>query len=366
MEKEPSPVYYSDYLKIDTLLSCQQPKSAEYGKPAHDETLFIIIHQVYELWFKLILHELDSLVDMFRKDYVDERSIGEAVSKLQRIIQIQKILIEQIHVLETMTPLDFLEFRNFLNPASGFQSVQFRLIENKLGLRRKDRILLSQKEYTKHLTQEDRDIVEPSEKEESLFSLVEKWLERTPFLDLPEFSFWQSYQVAVNTMLDSDRRNLQNNYMMSEEEKEKKFTELEKTRDSFAAIFDEEEHNSLIAKGHRRLSYEATHAALFINLYRDEPILHLPFRFLTLLVNVDELMTSWRSRHAQMARRMIGGKIGTGGSSGYKYLKAVADNHKTFSDLSNLVTFLIPRSKLLELPPKIKKKLGFYHTSQND
>ena len=113
--------------------------SKEYGKPAHDEMLFIIIHQIYELWFKQILFELDSVLEIFSKEDIQESRIGTAVSRLDRVIEIQKILIDQIHVLETMTPMDFLDFRDFLIPASGFQSVQFRLIENKLGLNKEDR-----------------------------------------------------------------------------------------------------------------------------------------------------------------------------------------------------------------------------------
>src|SRR5437868_12229 len=120
------PVYYSEYLKLDKILSSQLPKSTETGQTAHDETLFIIVHQVYELWFKQILFELDSLQDMFKKDYVDEEYIGVAVSRLKRITEIQKVLLEQFRVIETMTPMDFLEFRDFLVPASGFQSYQFR------------------------------------------------------------------------------------------------------------------------------------------------------------------------------------------------------------------------------------------------
>src|SRR5260221_2792489 len=128
-------VDYGEYLRLGALLACQSPKSAELGRPAHDEMLFVVVHQVYELWFKQILHELDSVMGLFRSDSVDERSIGVAAARLTRITEIQKILVDQLHVLETMTPLDFLEFRDLLVPASGFQSWQFRIIENTLGLR---------------------------------------------------------------------------------------------------------------------------------------------------------------------------------------------------------------------------------------
>src|SRR5262249_34015210 len=89
MSKAYPPVEYSEYLKLDRLLSSQEPKSAAYGKPAHDEMLFIVVHQAYELWFKQILHELDSVRALFRQDSVDERSIGTAVLRLQRVVAIQ-------------------------------------------------------------------------------------------------------------------------------------------------------------------------------------------------------------------------------------------------------------------------------------
>jgi tryptophan 2,3-dioxygenase len=361
MKKSYPPLYYADYLQLDRLLTSQSPKSAEYGQPAHDETLFIIVHQAYELWFKQILHELDSVRDIFKKDYVEEKDVGVAVSRLSRITEIQKILIDQLRILETMTPLDFLEFRDYLLPASGFQSVQFRLIENKMGLKPSQRKMYDKSAYYSFVSPEHQQIIQQSETEPALFELVERWLERTPFLEFQGFIFWTSYRAAVTKMFQSDRDTIQNNPFLSNEENNTQLEVLVKTEESFSALFDEEKHNQLIRKGQRRLSYKATHAALLITLYRDEPILHLPFRLLTVLIDVDELFTTWRYRHALMVQRMIGSKIGTGGSSGYQYLKSTIESHKIFVDLFNLATFLIPRSALPELPPEFVKNLGFYY-----
>lgn len=135
MEKPYPPVHYAQYLRIAELVNLQHPKSTEYGKPAHDELLFIIVHQVYELWFKQILSEIDSVLELFSSSNIHERDMLKMVSRLQRVIEIQKLLLQQVDVLETMTPMDFLEFRDYLVPASGFQSFQFRLVENKLGLK---------------------------------------------------------------------------------------------------------------------------------------------------------------------------------------------------------------------------------------
>jgi len=356
------PLYYAEYLQLNKLLSSQFPKSTEQGKPAHDEMLFIIVHQVYELWFKQILHELDSIIAMFGKEYVDEKQIGVAVARLVRITEIQKLLIDELRVLETMTALDFLDFRDLLYPASGFQSYQFRLLENKLGMQPEQRLLYNKEVYYAHLSHEHQDDIKRSEQEPSLFSVVERWLERTPFLEFHGFKFWDHYRQAVEDMLQSDRDAIMSNTISSEGEKMQQLAEVEKNHENFDALLDSGKHNELVAKGKRRLSHKAIEAALLIELYRDEPILHLPFRLLTVLMDMDEQWTTWRYRHALMAHRMIGNKIGTGGSTGYNYLKATTEKYKVFGDLFNLSTFLIPRSRLPKLPTDVQKNLDFHYS----
>lgn len=364
MEKPYPPVYYSDYLELAQLLSSQHPKSSEYGKPAHDEMLFIIVHQAYELWFKQILHELDSVIRLFERDYVDEKNIGLAVARLLRITEIQKILIDQLRILETMTPMDFLEFRDYLVPASGFQSIQFRLIENKLGLQHKQRLQYNESPYYSRLSKEHQDLLKASESQKPMLGLLESWLERTPFLEFGHFNFWNDYRNSVIRMLEDDRKIIEKNKTSTESEKAQQLGQLKSTQESFEALFDEAKHNQLIESGHRRLSYRATQAALLIFLYRDQPILHLPYRLLTALIDIDELFTTWRYRHVLMVQRMIGTKIGTGGSSGYQYLKATSEQHKIFTDLFNLSTFLIPRSALPKLPEDVEQNLGFYYSKK--
>lgn len=361
MQKPFPPVYYSDYLKLDQLLSAQWPKSDEYKMHAHDEMLFIIVHQAYELWFKQILHELNSVVECFEKKTVDEKNIGVAVARLQRVTEIQKLLIDQLRILETMTPLDFLDFRDILMPASGFQSVQFRLIENLLGLKPAQRKMYNQFAYHTRLSKEHQELIRKSEEAVSLFDLVEKWLERTPFLEFKDFNFWNSYKTAVDKMLGNDRKIIESHTGLSETEKAEQIKQLDKTLENFEAVFDSSKHEQLIKDGFRRLSHRATQAALLICLYRDQPILHLPFKFLTALIDIDELFTTWRYRHTLMVHRMIGTKIGTGGSSGHDYLRITTEQHKVFTDLFNLSTFLIPRSALPKLPDDIEKNLGFYY-----
>ncbi len=221
--------------------------------------------------------------------------------------------------------------------------------------------MYDQSAYYSRLSPAHQEIIQKSESQPSLFQLIERWLERTPFLEFPGFNFWASYRAAVAKMLESDRAIIQNNATLSEEEKAAQLQELSITAESFAALFAEEKHQQLVKKGQRRLSYRATYAALLINLYRDEPILHLPFRLLTVLIDIDELLATWRYRHSLMVQRMIGSKIGTGGSSGFHYLRSTIESHKIFVDLFNLSTFLIPRSALPELPSEFEKNLGFYY-----
>ncbi|MGQ9804673.1 MAG: tryptophan 2,3-dioxygenase family protein [Chlorobiales bacterium] len=354
------PAYYADYLHLEKILTAQTPRSTAFGQPAHDELLFITVHQVFEIWFKQILHEIDSVRDMFLGNYVDEKNIGVAVSRLSRIATIQTVMIEQFRILETMTPLDFLEFRDFLSPASGFQSMQFRLIEIKLGLKRESRLDFNNTSYEKRLSDAHQYIALQCEQEPSLFDLVEKWLERTPFLNFGNFDFWESYKHAVDTMLARDRQTIEHNPTLTDEDKTRELAQLSRTIENFQALFSEEKHNELVRSGARRLSYTAFKAALLLMLYRDQPILHLPFRFLTALIDIDELLSTWRYRHSIMVQRMIGTKIGTGGSSGHAYLKNTVDAHRTFLDFFNLSTFLIPRSSLPALPPEVERELGFY------
>src|SRR3954465_15195586 len=121
---------YNKYLRVPELIDLQKCLSS----PAqHDELLFITIHQAYELWFKQILHELDAAIGLMNED-----RLGQAARSIHRVVEIEKLLVNQIHILETMTPISFLGFRDQLNPASGFQSMQFREIEFTSGLKSKN------------------------------------------------------------------------------------------------------------------------------------------------------------------------------------------------------------------------------------
>jgi tryptophan 2,3-dioxygenase len=358
-------IYYGDYLQLDKVLNAQELESEKNGKLAHDEMLFIITHQAYELWFKQILFELAAVINVFEEPVIEDKKMGQVIHHLSRIKSIQRVLIQQIDIIETMTPLDFMEFRDLLVPASGFQSLQFKQIEIQLGIKRKHRINADKEFFHSRLSAADLKILDELENQRSLLELTDSWLGRMPFLKFNEFRFWEAYDHAVNKMLDSDSDIIRGNPTLSDREKEFQLNGLEMSRTQFESLLDRDKFEALRAEGEFRLSHDGFLAALFINLYRDEPMLYTPFRYLTLLLDIDEMFTNWRQRHAMMVQRMLGAKIGTGGSPGHNYLNATTRQNRAFLDLFKLSTFLIPREDLPVLPEELRRGLGFFFHGEN-
>eukprot|EP00871_Galdieria_phlegrea_P005136 jgi/Galph1/5623/GphlegSOOS_G4202.1 len=351
------PQYYGDYLQLDKLLSCQIPVTERAGDTAHDETLFIIVHQVFELWFKQLLVEIESIIQilMSMEVFCDKR-LALVLHRLNRIKQIQDVMIQQIEVIQTITPQEFLEFRDYLFPASGFQSFQFRIFEEKLGIRNAMR---PNEGWLNSLREEHKKLIRQAEEESCLFEAVERWLQLLPFREFRGYNFSQSYKEATDRMLQVDHSIIEEHYQG--EDKEKALRELERTRKAFQSAYDRATHQQLIDSGLRRLGFRATGAALLIMLYEDEPMLHTPALILRAVVDVEDKLNLWRYRHAQMVLRMIGGKVGTGGSVGHAYLRSTVDRYRIFGDLANLSTLLIPRRLLPELPSELREQLTYYH-----
>lgn len=362
MKKNIEPCYYGDYLQLDKILGAQKLQSAKYGEPAHEETLFIIVHQVYELWFKQVLHELNTVIDTFNQETVKDQQLTQVVLRLQRVIQIQRLMNDQIAIMETMTPQQFLSFRDYLVPASGFQSIQFKRLEISLGLKREFRIDFDQQSFYNRLNDEDRSLLEGLEKKPSLFELVDKWLSRMPLLKTTDFDFWAYYKNAADEMLSDDQNTIATNETLSDVEKRQEMKDWQSTRDNFDALFEHQQYETLREEGTFRLSHKAMLSALFIKQYSEEPIFNLPFQLITALTEIDEQLTIWRYRHAMMVQRMLGTKIGTGGSSGHHYLKKTTESNRIFLDFFNMATFLLPKHALPTLPDSVRKMLGFYLT----
>lgn len=263
-----SPLTYNNYLKVEELKKLQICQSA----PAHhDEPLFIIIHQTYELWFKLILHELDTVVTLLK-----EANVRKATFYMDRVVSIMRLLVNQIHILETMTPQDFLGFRHNLNPASGFQSSQFREVEFMAGLRNEHML--------KHF-QEDKVAFEKLTERYNSQSLGDL------FYDLLEKNGFELPRDEAN---DSDSVKL--------EKQEKRIHQLKKLYEDIYEYYD------------------------FYNLAER-------------LVDLDELIGLWRTHHVTVVERIIGFKHGTGGSEGVGYLRSTLTK-RCFPDLWQLRTYL--------------------------
>jgi aminocarboxymuconate-semialdehyde decarboxylase len=255
---EPGKLTYSSYLKVPELLELQRPQSAP---PHHDELLFILVHQTYELWFKELLHDLDAVVTNLRKAKAAPQShdeVYEAARLLRRCTEITRVLVEQFTILETMLPTHFLAFRGLLEPASGFQSEQFREIEFLCGL--KDEKMLRYHRPTAEA-----------------YASLKRRLEEPSLRDV----FFGALQAMgkLPTLGDSTT------------EKER----FEARARAVHALYQDEHH-------HRD----------WIDVCER-------------LTEFDELVVSWRLRHIQLVERIIGIRMGTGGSAGSSYLKLTLD-----------------------------------------
>jgi tryptophan 2,3-dioxygenase len=263
-----APLSYNKYLRVPDLIGLQDCLSEPVH---HDELLFITIHQTYELWFKQILHEIDASVSQ-----MNEERGGAAARSLHRVAEIEKVLVSQIHILETMTPINFLGFRDQLNPASGFQSMQFREIEFSSGLK-------------------DKGILQNFRDDEFAFCRLETRF-NSPSLGDAFFAYLR--------------------------------------RRGFDAPADDE---SLPEEERRRLYGQRTRAVLEVITHFETR--YEEFQLSESLIEHDELFALWRSHHVKMVERMVGTKKGTGGSEGVGYLRTTLD-HRFFPELWEARTYL--------------------------
>lgn len=352
-----APLHYADYLQLHTLLNAQHPQSAAVGKAAHDEMLFIITHQTYELWFKQLLWEVDAVASILGKPTLNDNSpeLQLVVHRLSRVVTILKLLVQQIDVMETLHPMDFLDFRDLLRPASGFQSWQFKILEAKLGLPYKQRH--GQEYYLSQLRPEEVALIREAESAPRLLDLVNAWLERMPFFI--EEKNWSQFPAPADLGVEVGpapaAQKFWNTYFsvycerLDPKESDNQHLFLRLLSDT---------HRAGSAAG-VTLSPSACRSALFIMLYQGYPMLQLPFHVLKTLLEIDEQLSTWRYRHLSMVQRIIGSRIGTGGSTGKTYLKGALEHHMIFGDLALLNSLLIERSRLPQLTPAMEQRLGF-------
>lgn len=350
-------VHYSDYLQLEKILGAQELESDKLGRPAHDEMLFIVIHQAYELWFKQLLFETGSVIEIMQQPELNDNSpaLQTVVHRLGRCGTILKVLVHQIDIMETMTPMDFLDFRDMLRPASGFQSLQFKLLEARLGLKYEHRF--GQEYYLSQLRPAEAENIRNAEKQPSLLQRVNAWLERMPFfrLETDGAPFWNDYRERYQKSLaEPEKNNLQGF--------DATFLEREPVNSAHSgdqSVAGSASSSAASSASERSLSPAACRSALFIMLYRGYPMLQLPFQVLHQLLEIDEQLSTWRYRHMSMVHRMIGSRIGTGGSTGKDYLGSALAKHHLFREVAALTSYLIERSKLPELTPEMERRLGF-------
>ena len=269
---QPGQLTYSSYLKVPELLELQRPQSIP---PHHDELLFILVHQTYELWFKELLHDLDAVVSNLRRAGEVSHShdeVYEAARLLRRCTEITRVLVEQFTILETMLPTHFLAFRGLLEPASGFQSEQFREIEFLCGL--KDEKMLRYHRPTPEA-----------------YANLKRRLEEPSLRDAFFGALQAMGKLPAATPGTSDRERFE-----------------ARARAVHALYKDESHHRDWIDVCER-------------------------------LTEFDELIVSWRLRHIQLVERIIGVRMGTGGSAGASYLKLTLDK-KFFPELWEARTLL--------------------------
>ncbi|HKZ81426.1 MAG TPA: tryptophan 2,3-dioxygenase family protein [Pyrinomonadaceae bacterium] len=265
---EGGPLSYNKYLRVPELIGLQQCLS----DPAHhDELLFITIHQAYELWFKQILHELDAAIAFLAED-----RIVSATRAIRRIVEIEKLLVNQIHILESMTPISFLAFRDQLNPASGFQSMQFREVEFASGL--KDEGILREFEGDEFASKRLRQRFTAPSLAQAFYNALQR--------------------RGFDTPVDDER-------------------------------LDTDERRRRYGKRTQAVVQILTH---FEGHYEE-------FQIAEALLEHDEFFSLWRSHHIKMVERMVGAKRGTGGSEGVGYLRTTLEK-KFFPELWEARTHL--------------------------
>ena len=296
---------YSEYLRLEELLKLQTGVKGGKRSISNDELHFILVHQNFELWFKLIINELRSTRDILASDYVEETKLPQAVHHMNRVIETFKLMAQQWKVMETLEPQDFLNFRDELGTASGFESFQMREMEALMGKKWID---------GKPAGKDDSN-------EKSLYEVTCDWLERTP--------------IQGSNSASPDGENQVNDFISEYLAAHKKL--YPDTHQDAVTFFEED--SSL----RRRRA-----GLVFIESYRELPLLAWPRKLISTLIELEESMILWRSSHARMVERMIGRRIGTGGSSGVDYLD-MTTKYRVFIDLWAVRSILIKKEALPSL-----------------
>ncbi len=358
MAKTPA---YWDYLKLNSLLSLQDGLGPDEDDVIADELHFIVVHQVYELWFKLIIRSLRLAVREFDTPKVAEEAVPYVVHHLRRVNVTLQLAVEQFRLMETLTPQDFMRFRTKLTPSSGFQSHQMRVMEILMGLEESKRIRYGNVDPLDHIRERAHTSdaaklawaeINKARGEKSLLQVLNEWLYRTPI----QGSRWDSDtdDEAVTAFLNDylERANARNDDMLSqlvaalgEERRAGLEARFEGSAAQSRAFLFAQDLKEDTTDEERKRVRRVRAALLFIESYRTLPLLAWPRTLLDVVVEMEEQLLLWRNRHARAVERIIGRRVGTGGSSGVDYLDKTR-SYRVFTDLWAIRAVLLPQEAL--------------------
>ena len=363
---ESKPVTYSRYLQLENLLNLQGGLDGDDNNLGEDELHFIIVHQVFELWFKQVLRELYLARDKMVVQKVDEEVIPFVVHHLKRVNTIMESAIKHFDVVETLLPRDFLVFRARLGTASGFQSFQMREIEILLGLSTDERKAHGHPDPLPYLLKSTeasspgikvRQRMENAGSGLTFLETIHRWLFRTPVQgsrpgDVNDEEvvreFVESYTTSIQKYNEPQIRQILTDGG-DEAAVRERFNNVYKQAEEFLFALDcPQEKMQTVSRIRAGL--------LFIESYRELPLLSWPRLLLDSVVQLEENFINFRFHHARMVERVIGKRVGTGGSSGVDYLDQTT-KYRIFKELWAVRTLLLPKDLL---PPIQNEKVyGF-------
>ncbi|MBT60220.1 MAG: tryptophan 2,3-dioxygenase [Euryarchaeota archaeon] len=353
---------YGGYLQLDELLALQNGPEGYSPAPCNDEQHFIIVHQAFELWFKLILRELKEAHVLLNQEHVPEEKLPKMVHHLERVTEIFRLLSNQWKVMETLAPQDFLAFRDKLGTSSGFESWQMRELEVLLGLENSQRMGgMDPLEHMRKMANEGKvsasvlSDFEATSSQPSLRESLSAWLARTPINGSLADSSKDSeiVEAFVDDHLEAMREHgeqvIAHIVAIGHGEEAPVRGRIEAATVQAADFLRPE---GVVSRSRAGL--------LFIESYRDLPLLAWPRKLIDSFVALEQSMLLFRSAHARMVERMIGRRMGTGGSSGVDYLDATT-KYRVFVDLWAVRTLLVKQDNL---PPVDDST--FYGFAAND
>ena len=353
---------YGGYLQLNELLTLQDGPQGYSPAPSNDEQHFIIVHQAFELWFKLILRELKETHALLNQGHVPEEKLPQMVHHLDRVTEIFRLLSNQWKVMETLTPQGFLAFRDKLGTSSGFESWQMRELEVLLGLDNAQRMggmdpLLHMQKLAKEGKVTDSVLAdfEATSNQLSLREALSAWLARTPINGSLAGSEGDSKVTEafvdghVEAMRAHGEEVIAHIVAIGHGEEAPVRARIEAATAQAADFLRPE---GVVSRSRAGL--------LFIESYRELPLLSWPRKLIDSFVGLEQSMLLFRSAHARMVERMIGRRMGTGGSSGVDYLDATT-KYRVFVDLWAVRTMLVKREVLPDV-----EQAGFYGFAEND